>query len=444
MTTITKPVMALIAGVVLAGCAGHTLAATGPYEPKGGFVTHLPVWHPLAMAYEVDLLRAIDGRGLLMERSGPGVYDMVQALGKLPTQNLHDLASVTNPAVIGFERQKAVDILRIDPGMRYECSLARVSAAQNDKTALLLSTYYEIPSAVTGLLADAGRAVSQQNGKPNVRVPVDSCPDVDSLTDELRLASALNVCNAGRVKTALADTRSIDEKIAAAPGVIEFYTVKLARLAPSGLAHILLGNVFGISQIEPCVAKDWSGDPEAFVVAAIDAAKAIVFHPVWMGVLRDVETGVFLRRIHDVAKAIDPATNKPWLTAEQRQRLSAELVAALESKDFYFLKDRKKDSWPRIDNTSWVLSVGAFFNPPDLMKPISMAILYVQYLARLDTNRTKLKGDLVAMASAIARDGALPADLAKEYPVAASEAYQRLSGGQGQWKGRSGFDSLFR
>jgi hypothetical protein len=436
----------ITAGIMLSGCSTNLSSqlASQPekwrYQPRSGVAAHLPDWHPLAKVYKADIMGAIDARGRLMERRGLG---LTEAYGREVAKNIYDIVRLTNPAAIGYEQRKAADTLRIDPGIRYECSLVRVTTAMVDKniTTSFLKAYSDIPLAVTGYLSSAAAAVSQEaGGKARPQdVPVDSCPEKDSLADELRLVSALSICSAERVKTALTDTRSIDDKIAAAPGVIEFHAVKLARLTPSGLAHILLSNVFSIS--DPCVARDWSGDPEAFVTAAIDAANAIVFHPTWMGVLRDKETGVFFRRIHDVAKAVDPATNKPWLNIEQRRRLSSGLLTALAGKDFNLMKDRKKESWPSIENLEWVITIGNLFNPKNITQPTPIALLYAEYLAMFDTVRTKLKDNLLVMAAAIASDEKLPAEIANEYPIAASEVYLSLTNGQQQ---SVRFDSLFR
>jgi hypothetical protein len=348
------------------------------------------------------------------------------------------------PSVLGYECRAAKGLLAVDPGARYECSVFRVSAAMSEATPMVLSDFSGIPKAVGMFAEKIADIVAHQSMKPGSIVPINTCPESDSLTDQFRLASALHLCNDGLAKTAIAETRQIDEKIAAAPGAIEFHTVKLARLAPSGIAHMLLGNVYGISKIEPCVAKSWVGNPDEFVSAAIDAANAIVFQPAWMPRVRDLEIGMFIRRIHDVAKAVDPATNKPWLSKEQRQRLSVGLLSAFTSKDFNFIKDRKKESWPSIDNLSWVLTVGSFFQAPDLRQPVAMELLYMEYRTKLDAGREKLRADLIAMASAIARDdGALPEDIANKYPVEADKGYQQLVGNS-----RSGdaavFNNLFR
>jgi hypothetical protein len=129
---------------------------------------------------------------------------------------------------------------------------------------------------------------------------------------------------------------------------------------------------------------------------------------------------------------------------DQRQRLSAGLLSAFTSKDFNFIKDRKKESWPSIDNTSWVLTVWSFLQKPDLRRPVSMELLYMEYRTKLDAGREKLRADLITMASAIARDdGVLPGDIANKYPVEANEAYQQLIGDSGSG-GPAVFNNLFR
>jgi len=409
----------ITAGLMLSGCATNSFvqAEKGLYQPKNE-LAYLPEAHPLARICSADILK--------MAQTG---VDIV--LIRLPVRPL------------GYECRAAKGPRAVDPGARYECSVFRIDAAMSKETPMVLSDYSGIPKVVATLAEKSADVVAHLSMKPGSIVPTDTCPEKDSLIDQFRLASALHLCNDGLAKSALAETRQIDEKIAAAAGVIEFHTVKLTRLAPSGIAHILLGGVYGISKIEPCVAKSWAGNPEAFVAAAIDAAKAIVLQPIWMPRVRDLEIGMFIRRIHDVAKAIDPATNKPWLTKEQRQRLSAGLLSAFTSKDFNFIKDRKKESWPSIDNLSWVLTVGTFFRKPDLRQTIRPEILYMEYRTKLDAGREKLRADLIAMASAIAgSEGGLPESIANQYPVEASEAYQQLIGDSGS--GAAVFNKLFR
>jgi len=423
----------ITAGVMLSGCATnyswryYTLS-----EP-------LPHTHPLKRVCEADTVGMAKDIGAMKYNYSAKFMEISQERGVQAAMNSYDLRNVIAPPAISNECFKAREQRKLDPAVRMDCALFRMTTSRNDGVLSSLKSYHNIPSLVKELADVTANSIARDVFRnPKAYVPIQSCPEIDSLTDQFRLASALYSCNNKLAKAALAETQRIDEKIEAATGVIEFHAVKLARLAPSGVAHILLGNVYGISKIEPCVAKDWAGNPDAFVSAAIDAAKAIVFQPVWSPELvRDVEIGMFVRRIHDVAKAIDPATNKPWLTREQRQRLSEGLLEAFESKDFQLMKDRKHETLlAKIDNLPYVITVGNFLYPSDMSKPHSAEELYAGYLLQFDTNRMKMKDALIEIARAVASDVQL------QDPIEAAEAYARLNGKSGS--GEVSFESLFK